>query len=145
MCGNLGLGGDWEPTRRLLERLGAMTVPGGLLIGDSVDPNDPDDPDDLGYQERNHRAGFHRGRVRLRLRYGDLVSPWWQLLNIPPSEMEALVDGTGWTLEEHLKDGDDHVVVLRRQASEGIDPPSRPPRTVRLTGLQGTTPTGRHC
>jgi SAM-dependent methyltransferase len=112
MCGNLGLAGDWEPTRRLLEQLGAMTVPGGLLIGDSVDP---DDPDDLEYPERNRRAGFHRGRVRLRLHYGDLVSPWWDLLNIPPAEMEALVDGTGWRLEEHVEEGDDHLVVLRRQ------------------------------
>ena len=29
MCGNLGLAGDWVPTRRLLTRLGTMTVPGG--------------------------------------------------------------------------------------------------------------------
>ena len=112
MCGNLGLAGDWEPTRRLLRRLASMTVPGGVLIGDSVDP---DDPDDLDYQERNRRAGFHRGRVRLRIRYGDLVSPWWELFNIPPAEVEELVDGTGWTLEEQQREGDDHLVVLRRQ------------------------------
>lgn len=43
MCGNLGLAGDWGPTRRLLTRLGTMTVPGGLLIGDSVDPASIDD------------------------------------------------------------------------------------------------------
>lgn len=112
MCGNLGLAGDWEPTRRLLNRLGEMTVPGGLLIGDSVDP---DDPDDLEYQERNRRQGFHRGRVRLRLHYGDVVTPWWALLNLPPADIEALVDGTGWTLEEQLQEGGDHLVVLRRQ------------------------------
>jgi SAM-dependent methyltransferase len=112
MCGNLGLAGDWEPTRRLLSRLGAMTMPGGLLIGDSVDP---EDPDDLDYQERNRRAGRHLGHVRLRLRYRDLVTPWWKLLNLPPDDIEALVDGTGWRLEEHLREGDDHLVVLRRQ------------------------------
>ena len=112
MCGNLGLAGDWEPTRQLLRQLGEMTVPGGLLIGDSVDP---DDPDDLEYQERNRRAGFHRGRVRLRLRYRDLVSAWWNLLNLPPADIEALVDRTGWRLEEHVIEGDDHLVVLRRQ------------------------------
>jgi SAM-dependent methyltransferase len=113
MCGNLGLAGDWEPTRRLLTQLGAMTVPGGLLIGDSVDP---DDPDDVDYQDRNRREGFHLGRVRLRLRYGDVVTPWWELLNLPPAEIEMLVSGTGWMLEEHLEEGDDHLVVLRRRA-----------------------------
>jgi len=113
MCGNLGLAGDWGPTRQLLRRLGAMTVPGGVLIGDSVDP---DDPDDLEYQERNRCAGFHRGRVRLRLHYGELVTPWWTLLNLPPADVEALVDGTGWRLQEHLTEGDDHLVVLSRQS-----------------------------
>jgi SAM-dependent methyltransferase len=113
MCGNLGLAGDWEPTRRLLKQLAAMTVPGGLLIGDSVDP---EDPDDLEYQECNRRAGFHRGRVRLRIRYGDLMSPWWALLNLPPTDIGELVDATGWNLEQQLRDGDDHLVVLRRQA-----------------------------
>jgi SAM-dependent methyltransferase len=113
MCGNLGLAGEWEPTRRLLRQLGAMTVAGGLLIGDSVDP---DDPEDLDYQERNRRTGLQLGRVRLRLRYGDLLTPWWELLNLPPADIEGLVDGTGWRLEEHLMEGADHVVVLRRRA-----------------------------
>ena len=89
-----------------------MTVPGGLLIGDSMDL---DDPGDLEYQERNRRAGFHRGRVRLRLRYRDLVSPWWNLLNLPPAHIEALVDSTGWRLEEHVIEGDDHLVVLQQR------------------------------
>jgi SAM-dependent methyltransferase len=113
MCGNLGLAGEWEPTRRLLKQLGSMTVAGGLLIGASVDP---DDPEDLDYQERNRRAGLHQGRVRLRLGYGDLMTPWWELLNLPPGDIEALVDGTGWRLEEHVVEGADHVVVLRRRA-----------------------------
>ena len=53
-----------------------MTPVGGLLIGDSVDPTS-DDPDDLAYESRNEEAGFQRGHVRLRLHYGDLVTPWW--------------------------------------------------------------------
>jgi hypothetical protein len=44
------------------------------------------------------------------------VTPWWDLINLPPADIEALVDGTGWRLEEHLKEGVDHLVVLRRQA-----------------------------
>jgi SAM-dependent methyltransferase len=52
MCGNLGLAGDWEPTRRLLMRLRKRASRGGILIGDSVDPTS-DDPIDLAYEERN--------------------------------------------------------------------------------------------
>lgn len=97
MCGNLGLAGDRTPTRRLLTRLAAMTTPGGLLIGDSVDPVS-DDP-----------------HVRLRLHYGALASPWWDQINIPPSEIEVLVEGTGWRLEERVGDDDGYAVVLRRR------------------------------
>jgi hypothetical protein len=35
LCGNLGLGGSWEGSRRLLAGLAA---PGAVLIGDSVTP-----------------------------------------------------------------------------------------------------------
>jgi len=114
MCGNLGLGGDWEPTRRLLRRLGGLTASGGLLIGDSVDPTS-EDPFDIAHEERNREAGFHRGHVRLRLHYGELVMPWWDQVNFPPTDIERLVDGTGWILEEHMGDADEYAVVLRRR------------------------------
>ena len=113
MCGNLGLGGDWEPSRDLLRRLASMTPPGGLLIGDTVDPAS-DDPDDLAYEERNRSRGFHRGHVMLRLHYGTAVTPWWHQLNIPPHDFESLVSGTGWTIDSRMGDADGYAVVLRR-------------------------------
>ena len=115
MCGNLGLAGDWEPTRDLLTHLAGATAPGALLIGDSVDPTS-DDPDDLAYEARNLGSGFHRGHVRLRLRYRELETPWWDLINVPPSEIERLIEGTGWTLEERLGDDEGYAVVLRRRS-----------------------------
>lgn len=82
MGGNLGVAGDWEPTRRLLISLATNTSPHGRLIGDTVDPRD-DEPEALAYEERNLAAGFRRGHVRLRLHYRSLATPWWDLLNIP--------------------------------------------------------------
>jgi hypothetical protein len=29
--------------------------------------------------------------------------------------MAAMVEGTGWRLERHLEDGEDHAVLLRRE------------------------------
>jgi hypothetical protein len=50
----------------------------------------------------------------LRIRYRNLVTPWWPQYNIPAERMAALVEGTGWRLEMHLEDGEDHAVLLRR-------------------------------
>jgi SAM-dependent methyltransferase len=95
LCGNLGLGGSWEGNRRLLARLAGLAAPGAVLVGDSVTPDGP-------------------ARVVLRIRYRNLVTPWWPQYNIPAERMAALVEGTGWRLEMHLEDGEDHAVLLRR-------------------------------
>jgi SAM-dependent methyltransferase len=95
LCGNLGLGGSWEGNRRLLARLAELAAPGAVLIGDSVTPDGP-------------------ARVVLRIRYRDLVTPWWPQYNIPAAQMAALVDGTGWSMKMHLGDGEDHAVLLQR-------------------------------
>jgi hypothetical protein len=113
MCGNLGLAGDWDPTRALLRRLAQMTSTGGVLIGDSVDPAS-DDPVDLGYEERKREQGFHRGHVRLRLHYGSLVTPWWDQINIAPGDIGLLIKGTGWSLVEIAGDKDGYGVLLSR-------------------------------
>lgn len=59
LCGNLGLGGSWDGSRRLLARLAEQVMPGAVLVA------------------------------------------------------AALVDGTGWRIELHVEDGEDHAVLLR--------------------------------
>ena len=89
LCGNLGLGGSWDGNRRLLTDLARRTAPDALLVGDTVEPGGAAD-------------------VRLRIRYRDMVTPWWAQRNMPKTEIPALVEGTGWRVERHLADGDDH-------------------------------------
>ena len=115
MGGNLGVAGGWEQTRDLLHRLAATAPPGGALIGDSVDPTS-EDPDDLAYEAANEAAGRYRGHIRLRLRYGDLVGRWWEQINIASADLEALISGTGWVLDDRFGDADGYAVVLRRTA-----------------------------
>jgi SAM-dependent methyltransferase len=94
LCGNLGLGGSWDGNRTLLRRLAELCDTGAVLIGDSVGHENPD--------------------VSLRLRYGDLVTPWWAQRNVGADEVPALIDGTGWRIETHLVEGAEHGVLLRR-------------------------------
>lgn len=78
----------------ILARLAELGLPGAVLIGDSVTRDGP--------------------AVRLRIRYRDLVTPWWPQYNIPAGQTAVLVEGTGWQIEQHLRDGQDHALVLRR-------------------------------
>jgi hypothetical protein len=50
----------------------------------------------------------------LRLHYGGLVTPWWHQLNIAPDDLDALVSGTGWAVDERMGDTEGYAVVLRR-------------------------------
>jgi RimJ/RimL family protein N-acetyltransferase len=94
LCGNLGLGGSPEGTRRLLRRLAEVAAPDATLVGDTVDAGPPE--------------------IRLRIRYRGVVTPWWRQHNIPVGDVPALVDGTGWVLERHVRALPDHAVLLRR-------------------------------
>lgn len=42
------------------------------------------------------------------------MTSWWPQYNVPAAQMAALVDGTGWRIEMHLEDGEDHAVLFRR-------------------------------
>lgn len=97
LCGNLGLGGSWDGNRRLLRRLAEISAPASVLLADSV----------------NYTG---RAEIRLRIRYGDTVTPWWPQRNVSAGEVEALVEGTGWRIERHLTSPNevDHYVALRR-------------------------------
>ena len=98
MCGNFGLAGGREETLALLRQLHALTGPDGRVVLDSVDPNVENDADDLTYLERNQAGGKMPGEVTIRIRYGEIVTPWLDLLCVSAAELEPLLAGSGWQL-----------------------------------------------
>ena len=72
---NFGLFGSRAKARRLLRRLRPFV---GRIVATSNDPYATDDPAHLGYQERNRARGRMSGQLRLRVRYRDLVGPWFE-------------------------------------------------------------------
>ena len=101
MCGNLGLAGSPGPTTALLRRLHDVTSLGGRVVFDTVDPHVGNDDGDLAYLERNRVTGRMPGEVTIRIRYGERVTPWFELLCVSVSELEGLIAGTGWRLAWH--------------------------------------------
>ena len=116
LCGNLGLGGDFDDCRRLLKRLARIVRGDAVLIGDTVDPTvgETETSDYTAYMNDQDAAGRYRGWVGLRLRYGDEVGDWWEQSNFLVADVPRPVAGSGWTVETHLVEEVDHYLKLRR-------------------------------
>jgi SAM-dependent methyltransferase len=113
---NLGLLGSHEHGRRLLRRLARVTNPDARILGETLDPYTTENPLHLAYHARNRRRGRMSGQVRIRLRYLDLASPWFDYLFLSREELEELVDGTGWRLADAITDDSPiYVAVLERR------------------------------
>jgi SAM-dependent methyltransferase len=106
---NFGLFGGEAKTRRLLRRLRPMV---GRIVASIRNPYQTDDAAHLAYQERNRRRGRMPGQLRLRVRYRDYATPWFDYLIVSPEELKALVDGTGWRVGRVIPGEPLYVAVL---------------------------------
>jgi SAM-dependent methyltransferase len=106
---NFGLFGGEAKARRLLRRLRPIA---GRIVASSRNPYETDDAAHLAYQERNRRRGRMSGQLRLRVRYRDYATPWFDYLIASPEEMEALVDGTDWRVGRVVPGEPLYVAVL---------------------------------
>lgn len=107
---NFGLFGARRKARRLLESLREI---GDRIVATANDPYMTDDPVHLAYHERNRKRHRMGGQVRIRVRYRDLVDPWFDYLLVSRSEMEELVQGTGWRITRLVRDeGSYYCAVL---------------------------------
>ena len=96
--------------RRLLRRLRPAI---DRIVAASNDPYGTDDPAHLAYQERNRVRGRMSGQLRLRIRYRDLVDPWFEYLIVSPGEMSEIVEGTGWRIRRLVQDDGAYYVGAR--------------------------------
>ena len=113
---NLGLLGSEAKARRLLRRLHRLTSDRGRIVGETLAARETDDPAHLRYHERNRARGRLPGQIRIRVRYRDLATPWFDYLFVSPDELRKLVEGTGWRIAR-LLDAEEtlYVAVLEKE------------------------------
>jgi SAM-dependent methyltransferase len=97
---NLGLIEGRERAPAFLAALAALARPGAQVIAHGTDPYGTTDPLHTGYHERNRRLGRLGGQLRLRLRYRELGTPWFDYLVCSVAELAELVRGTPWRLAD---------------------------------------------
>jgi SAM-dependent methyltransferase len=112
---NLGLLRDARHAKWLLGRLARGATHGALLLGGTRDPYRTEDPSHLAYQAENRRRGRMSGQMRMRIRFNDLATPWFDYLFVSKDELATLVEDTGWRLADTVEDGSaQYVAVLER-------------------------------
>ena len=109
---NFGLFASAAKAKRLLRRFHRVTSERGRIVAATRDVYRTDDPAHLAYQERNRSRGRMSGQIRLRVRYRDHATPWFDYLMVSRDELEGLLDGTGWQLERALESEDTYVAII---------------------------------
>jgi SAM-dependent methyltransferase len=119
---NFGLFADAEKADRLLRRFHRLTGPRGRILAETRDVSTTEDPAHLAYQARNRERGRMSGQIRIRVRYRDLATPWFDYLMVSRDELRALAEPAGWTVARTIDSDDTYVAVLEKAASEPSEP-----------------------
>jgi SAM-dependent methyltransferase len=99
MGNNFGLFGSGEGARRLLRRMSRITSRKARIIVSSNDVYNTDNPEHLRYHETNRQKGRMSGQMRLRVRYHQYATPWFDYLLVSQSEMVEILEGTDWQVK----------------------------------------------
>jgi len=114
--GNFGLFGNPKRARSLLGRFRGMTSRNARILAESVDPHKTTNPAHLEYHKLNKSRGKMPGQVRIRVRYGKYVTPWFEYLLVSKNEMQSILKGTGWKLTKMIRSkGPAYVAVIEKE------------------------------
>lgn len=112
---NFGLFANARKAKRLLRRFHRLTSERGRIVAETRDVHRTDDPAHLRYLERNRRRGRMPGQIRIRVRYREHATPWFDYLMVSESELAELLDGTGWSIGRIIDSDDTYVAVLEKE------------------------------
>ena len=99
---NFGLVGSYKRAKWLLRRFAAMTTKSAKIIAETMDPYQTEEPCHLAYHQFNRDRGRMSGQLRLRIRYRQYTTPWFDYLFVSKTEMEDILDATAWQVERYI-------------------------------------------
>ena len=94
-----------------------LTPPGARILAGSTNPYCGGAPGlSRDHYFHNRRRGLLPGQVRLRIRYGSGVGPWFPWLFVSRREMATLLRGTGWHLSRVIggRPSEPYVAVVEK-------------------------------
>ena len=112
---NFGLFASHAKAKRLLRRLYRLTSDAARIIAETRDVRTSEDPAHVRYRERNVARGRMPGQIRLRVRFRDLATPWFDYLMVGRDELRELIDGTGWTVAQTIDSDDTYIAIIEKR------------------------------
>ena len=115
---NFGLAGNYKRAKWLLRRFAAMTSGTAKIIAETMDPYETTDPGHLTYHQFNRDRGRMSGQLKLRVRYKQYATPWFDYLFVSKAEIEDILNGTPWQVEHYINPADTptYVAILTKRA-----------------------------
>lgn len=111
---NLGLIGSAEQAGRFFGAASALGDRDLAIVGTMLDPHRTDRPVHLAYHQRNRAAGLLGGQVRIRIRYTNLATAWFELLWLSPEELADVCAEHGWKIASTQRSGILYGAELRQ-------------------------------
>lgn len=108
---NFGLFGGYKKAKILLRKLHRITGPEALMIVESANPHNTDDPVHLAYHRSNKKRGRMPGQLRIRVRFRNYASNWFDYLFVSQSEMNEILKDTGWKIRKFIDSGNEMYPV----------------------------------
>ena len=113
---NFGLVGSYKRAKWLLRRFAAMTTDTAKIIAETLDPYQTEEPCHLADHQFNRDRRRMSGQLRLRIRYRQYTTPWFDYLFVSKTEIEDILDGTAWRVERYIDAADTptYVAILSK-------------------------------
>ncbi len=116
---NFGLFGSMKKAKILLKKLYKITFPKALIIAETREPYITDNPVHFKYHNWNRKRGRMPGQLRMRVRFMQYSTPWYDYLYVSKEEMKNLLKGTGWKVERFInsdkyKENGLYIAIIRK-------------------------------
>ena len=115
MTNGLGIAGGMPDTVQMLRDIVRVLSAKGILLAHTTDPRRESSGVEREYRLRNVGCGRPPGLVRVRLRYRDVVGPWFEILLLSPPEVEAVFSEAGLQIERSIPWEVSTIYVARRR------------------------------
>jgi len=102
MSNGLGMTGGLEETAEMLREVRGVLSRRGELIAHTTNPENPKSGVGADYSSKNREMGNPPGLLRVRMRYGEVVGPWFELLLLTPQEVRSILERAGLALRRSV-------------------------------------------